>query len=298
MERIKSIEELMSDARLLTRIKIENFILVDRGLRQCSQLTVPAELQGGEDLGEGIDTRILPLMDQLRRLEDPRQRLKAIESIKKEMRAAFKETIEASDQHRALIEWSNKMRLRSMSFEVRPTVRELYLFKDKGLEKRLKRLMKERENFRRLALRRPSPDLGKVRVAYPEEFEGGWLREMGGILGYPRCCVDRYAQDRERGISVEERAAQQLDEAKKHGEMDPLAYFVGFFFPCSPRCEAALSKGREISNHLYEISSSLGDLYKQVVRENADRVSHQPEIIAAYRAKVSGVDTSREKRSD
>ncbi len=36
---------------------------------------------------------------------------------------------------------------------------------------------------------------------------------MGRLLGYPQCCVDRYAEDRSGGVNVETRAAGQLAEA-------------------------------------------------------------------------------------
>ncbi len=287
------IEELMSDPRLLTRVKIENYLLVHLGLRPCSQVTLPAELPNGEDFGAAIDKRVYPHMSRIAATADPRKRLAAIESVKREMRTAFREVVEASDQYRGHLEWAEALDLRSLSVEVRPTVQELYLFRDKGVGKRLKRLMKERERLRRQVLRRPPPGLGRSRLAYPEEFHGGWLREMGRLLGYPGCCVDRYAADREEGVYVEERAAEQVKEAAERGAVDPLAYFVGYFFPCRPDCEAALSRGRECRERLRGLDPALGDVYASVVAGNLDRVRRQPQIIAEYKARAAAASRRR-----
>ena len=116
------IEELMSDPRLLTRVKIENYLLVHLGLRPCSQVTLPAELPNGEDLGAAIDRRVYPHMSRIAATADPRKRLAAIEAVKREMRTAFREVVEASDQYRAHLEWADALGLRSLSIEVRPTV--------------------------------------------------------------------------------------------------------------------------------------------------------------------------------
>lgn len=281
------IEGLMGDPRLLTRVKIENYLLVHLGLRPCSQTTIPAELPGADALGAAIDRRLSPHVGRVAAIADPRRKLAAIGAVKRMMRAAFREFVEASDQYRAHGEWAEALELRSLRFEVRPTVQELYLFGDGGVGKRLKRLMKARVRLRRQALRRPSPDRGGVQLAFPEEFHGGWIREMGELLGYPRCCVDRYADERERGIHVEERAARQLREAERRGPVDPRAHFVGHFFPCAPDCEAALSRGREFQERLREVEPRLDGLYASVVSENLRRVRRQPEIIAEYEARAS-----------
>lgn len=287
MKGSKTIEGLMDDPRLLTRVKIENYLLVHLGLRPCSQTTLPAELPDAEALGAAIDERIYPKLSGIRAEASPRKRRAAIDAVKREMRAAFEEIVEASDQYRAHLEWAGVLGLRSLPAEVRPTVQELHLFRDKGVEKKLKRLMKERRRLRRQVLRSPPPNLGRAQFAYPEEFQSGWLREMGELLGYPRCCVERYASEREQGVSVEELAARQIKEAERRGAVDPLAYFVGYFFPCTPDCEAALSRGRECQERLQGIDRELGNLYASVVAENLDRVRRQPEIIAEYRARAS-----------
>jgi len=291
MKGSKQIEELIGDTRLLTRVKVENYLLVHLGLRPCSQITLPAELPEAEAMGAAIDERVYQHMRRLSAMTDPKRRRAAIDTVKRELRTAFEEIVEASDRYRAHMEWARALGLRSLRVEVRPTVRELYLFRDRDVGRRLRRLMRRREELRRQALRHPSPDMGRVQFAYPEEFQGTWLREMGELLGYPGCCVKRYASDRERGISVEERAARQIGEAEQRGEVDPLAYFIAYFFPCSPDCEAALSRGRDCRERLREIVPDLGNLYEAEAAENLDRVRRQPDLIARYRARAE--ETSR-----
>jgi hypothetical protein len=281
------IDRLLSDTRLSMRVKVENYILVRLGLRPCSLTTLPAELPGAEIMGRAIDDRVLPKMRRLSSEVEPHRRLKVIEGLKREMREAYRDVVEGSEQHRGHMEWARNLELRTLQFEVRPTVRELYLFRDKEIGKRLERLMKDRVEIRQRVLRHPPPGFGRTHIVYPEEFDGAWVREMGSLYGYPKCCVERYAADRERGISVEDRASRQLREAEEKGEAESLAYFVGYFFPCNPKCPSATSTGRRFLEELQSINPALGDLYKSVLNENMDLVRRQPEIIAEHRAKAS-----------
>ena len=295
MNRFELIDGLMADPLIADRVKIENYLLVYLGLRPCSQITLPAELPGGKTFGVVIDERTYPLLSGVRAETDPRRKLKAIEDVKREMRTAFKEIVEASNQYHAHIRWGKALGLQSLRAEVRPTVQELYLFKEREVKKRLKRLMKDRENLRRQVMHRPPPSLGRVQLAYPEESHGGWLRKMGELLGYPACCAERYASDREGGIAVEERASQQIKEAEQHGAVDAFAYFVGYYFPCNPSCDVAITRGRECHDSLSSFNPQLGEIYTSIVAENLDHVLHQPEIIAEHRAKAIESSSRYEK---
>lgn len=223
-------------------------------------------------------------MRHLSSIGDPEKRLKTIEALKNEMRKAYRDVVEASQQYRGHLEWARKLGLRTLQFEVRPTVRELYLFRDKALEKRLENLIRERVRIREETLSHPPKGLGRAHLVYPEEFKGGWVSEMGELYGYPKCCVERYASDRENNISVEERAARQLKEAEEKGEAESLAYFVSYFFPCHPRCPSAISTGKRYLEELQKVDPRLGEIYTSILRENLDLVRRQPEIIARHRA--------------
>lgn len=280
------INRLISDTRLLNRVKVESYLLVHLGLRPCSLTTLPAELPEAERLGSSMDERVLPQMSRLGSIGEPERRVKAVEALKKELRRAYREVVEDSEQYRGHMEWTRTLGLRTLQFEVRPTVRELYLFKDKAVGRRLEGLMRERMRIRLEVLRKPPPGLGRVHIVYPEEFNGRWVREMGNLYGYPQCRIEQYAVDREKGISVEERASRQLREAEVRGEADPLAYFVGNFFPCQPRCPSAISIGRRFLEEFQSLSPQLGDLYKSLLNENLERVRLMPEIIVEHRARA------------
>ena len=174
--------DFMNDARLSHRIKIENFLLVEAGIRPCSQTTLPFDLPDASEMGAAIDRRIYPLMGQIRSIADPAWRLKAIERVKEEMRTAFKDIVESSDQYSALERWGEAFNLRILSYQVRPTVQDLYLMKDKEVESRLRRLMKQRNRLRDAVRRIKQPGIDRIRFAYPEEFLGSWLSEMGELL--------------------------------------------------------------------------------------------------------------------
>lgn len=283
---VRRLSDFISDPRILTRIKVENYLLVYLGLRPCSQMTLPAELPNAEAMGSAIERILSPKMGLLRGETDPRRRIATINALKKEMRKAYDKFVEGSEEYKSHLNWANVFGLRKNMVEVRPTIRELYLFRDRGIGKRLGKLMKERRKLRARAYARASPGTEKIHLAYPEELAVSWLTEMGRTLGYPDCCVEAYASDREGGINVETRAARQIKEMEQHDGVDPFSYFVGYFFPCTPNCEEASSLGRESQRLLGNLDKPLGELYKASVAENLERVRHQPEALAKHKARA------------
>jgi len=250
-------------------------------------MNLPAELPLGNSLGRKIDEQILPKLGKVQSETDPSKRLAAIAALKRDMRDAFKTIVLSSDHQKAHLSWAKKLELHSRLVSVRPTVSEFYLYNNRNIGNRLKRLMRARERLRAKTYKIATPAMDRVRFAYPEEFEGSWLKEMGKTLGYPDCCVDAYASDRKEGVNVEKRASQQIEKIEQHAEIEPLTYFIGYFFPCSPNCKEALFKGKEFHDRLSMVSSKLGNLYSHLVEENYRRVSHQPEIIAEYRKRAN-----------
>ncbi len=267
--------EFIEDKRLDMRVKLEDYLLVYLGARQCSQVTLPAELPSGAEMGRRIDERIYPILLRVRRGDRG-----SIEGVKREMRRAYSEVVEASEEYRAHLEWAGRLGLRWLMDEVRPTVREFYLYREKETGRKLRRLMERREKLRRKALRRPKA-LG-VYLAYPEELDVDWVLEMGRLLGYPECCVERYARERAMGVDLELRAKRQLEE----GEADAMAYFVSYFFPCSPICPEAIAMGRRCHRMLEGLSPKLGELYRRRVRENLELVRRLPSLVEAHRAEA------------
>lgn len=277
MERLDEgeVEELLEDDRLRLGVKLEDYLLVYLGVRPCSQITIPAELPSGREMGRIIDEMIYPTLLRIRRGDRG-----GIGDVKRAMRRAYREVVENSEEYKAHLEWAERLGLRWMMDEVRPTVRELYLYGEGETGRKLRRLMERREKLRREALKRPR-GLG-IYLAYPEELEADWVMEMGGLLGYPECCVERYARERSMGLEVEERAYRQLEEA----EADAMAYFVSYFFPCSPSCPEAVSMGLRCLRLLGELHPRLGELYRGRMEENLELVRRLPTIIREHRAEA------------
>jgi hypothetical protein len=282
LNEIEDLEKLLRDEGMFSRVKIENLILVNQRFRPSSQITIPAEIPKGKDLGAQIDRRLSPYLLEIKRVSNPRSKLAAINRAKKEMEKAFKDIVVSSEGYKALENWANKLDLKVKRMRVRPTVQELYLFKEKKIGEELNKLDKVRAKIRTNARRNPDPRKGYLQLAYPEEFNGEWLRRMGRLLGYPDCCSDRYAMDRERGINVEERASAQLKKEERKGEVDPHVYFVSYFFPCKPDCEEAFNKGIHFHDGLTKTGLGLGEVYEGIIKDNLNRVRNQPELIARY----------------
>ena len=282
------LSDFLNNSHILQRIKVENFLLVSLGLRPCSQMTLPAELQNAESMAKAIDEQLFPKIRSLQSEPDPRKKLMLIGALKKEMRRAYERFVKDTETYRSHLSWIERMGLRKMVVDVRPTVEELYIFKDRDIGKKLRKLMKDREKYRAEAVASARPGMERSRYVFPEEFQGSWIRDIGGILGYPACCVEAYASNREEGINVEFRASRQIEEAAKAGTVNPLTYFVGYFFPCSPNCDEALARGKRCLERLSELHPGLGEIYLKSVAENMENVRHQPEITEKYKARARG----------
>jgi hypothetical protein len=278
------LKELLGESLLSKRIAVENLMLVALGLRPCSQTTIPAELPSGQRMGERIDARFKPRLERLRLMHDQKSKLKEIAEIRKEMAQAFDEVVEGSQEYRVLTSWVKRLGLKVDQVEVRPTLHEYYLYMERETLKELQRLMQERGKLRVEAVKKPDPSRGQLQFAYPEEFSGAWIRRMGRLLGYPDCCVDKYASDREQGVNAEMRAASQLKELAL--DPDPHAYLASYFFPCSPTCQKAREKGELYHRRLSEVLPEAGEAYGQIILENLERVRRQPEIIGEYLSRL------------
>jgi len=253
-------------------------------LRPASQITIPAELPSGLEMGRQIDANVQPHMMQLQQIQDMRARVVAVQALKKLLEKNFETVVEDSDEYKAYYDWAKRLELRTNQIKVRPTVHEIYFFSDRNTGRVIHKLMSEREKIRRKVQRKPGDNVDSIHFAYPEEFEPKWLLGLGDVFGYPDCCVKQYAEDRGNGVNVETRASQQLLEAVKEGQVDTHAYFTGYFFPCSPRCEKALKKGHEWHDAFKALNEQLGDLYEQDIYVNTELVLRQPELIQQYLA--------------
>jgi len=276
------LDAFLEDPLVVPKSKLEAFLAPYLELRPASQVTIPAELPRGSQLGQRIDAAVKPHLSKLQTITDMRAKATAIKAIKKMLEESFEVIVEKSDAYKAYYRWAEELGLRNNQIKVRPTVHELYLFKEKGTGGRIRKLMKDRDKIRRRTQRRPGPNVDPIRFAYPEEYNEKWLLRNGEVLGYPECCVRSYARDRINGVNVEVRAARQLIEILKETEVDTHVYFTGFFFPCSPRCENALSRGHTWADAFSALDPRLSGLYESVLLMNTELVIRQPELINKY----------------
>jgi hypothetical protein len=281
------LSELLQNPLIAKRVSVENLLLVRLGLRPCSQTTIPAELPSGPSIGAAIDNRFKPRLEKLRMIQDQKIKIKEISDIRKGMASAFDELVEGSAEYKSLSSWSKRLDLKVNQVEVRPTLHEFYVYREKETLKELQSLMQERGKLRIEAIKKPDPSRGQLQFAYPEEFNGAWIRRMGRLLGYPDCCVERYASDRQQGVNAEARAATQLKEFAS--PPDSHVYLASYFFPCSPTCQKASEKGMLYHKKLSEALPKAGEAYQTIIAENLDRVRRQPEIISEYLSKLKGV---------
>ncbi len=279
----ETLGELLADERVLNRVKLECLLLPYMGLRPASQITIPAEFPGSIEMGQRIDTAAKPYIDRLHAIKDPRAKVQAIRETRKMMEAQFEAVVENSEPYKVYYRWSDRLGLKSDQAQVRPTVHEIFLFKDGRDGRELKRLIKDREKIRARVRRKPDPKMGRVRFAYPEEFDSKWITRMGRLMGYPECCIKQYAQDRVEGVNVETRAATQLAEAlKEDKKFDPHAYILGFFFPCRPDCPSSTEKGFRWQDEFSKMDERLSELYEELLGVNATMVLRQPELINRF----------------
>jgi len=280
-----TIEALLHEKHISPKAKLEAYLATSLSLRPSSQITIPAEFPNGIEFGKRIDQLIQPRMIRLQQIKDLRTRIKEVQEIKGLLEEYFETIVEGSEEYRTHYDWAERLDLRVNQIKVRPTVHEVYFYRERGVGKKISKLMREREKIRRKVQRKPGDNVNSIRFAYPEEFEPRWLIRLGEALGYPECCVKRYAEDRGNGVNVEQRASQQLLEAVKEGkQIDTHVYYTGYFFPCSPTCEMALEKGYAWHDAFKEMGDELGRLYEQNIYVNAELVLRQPELIQRYLA--------------
>lgn len=281
-------EEILDEHLLLGHVKTEDYLMVALELRPCSFLAIPAEFQNGDELGTKIDELCLEDFQTLLSAS-PDKKGVLIPELKKKIRKSFKNVVLASAAYKAHIEWSRKLSLQFFDVEVRPSIHELYLFKNSKVKRELRRLV----NVRNLAREKIGllMDVSKKNtcLAFPEESSSEYLASAGELLGYPSCCVERYVHDRLcEGTSVEVRASRQVEQLRKEGEEpDVYAFFARSFFPCDPRCRSAIEMGRKTFDLLSDANPKLGDLYFECIRNNAIMIEKYPEFIRQYREKLT-----------
>lgn len=202
------ITKVLQETRLWPQILLENYLFVALGHRECSLTTIPAEYPDAIRIAESIDQMCVEEYRELATVTDPKRKVKLIGEFKKSIRRAFQVNIQKSTAYAAHLEWSKVFGLSQYEMEVRPSVRELFMFKDKAVRKRLKRLHMKREQYRNESLRHSDETTSRSRTIYPEEFRPDYVRELSKLLGYPSCCTDAYISGRTPDALIAEEGRQ------------------------------------------------------------------------------------------
>ncbi len=293
--------EFMNEHVIPSRTKMDDFLPVILDLRKVAQIIMPAELPDSGILGATIDDRFRQKMAGKRipgeslgdfiksktgkfwrrnRMQDIRFRLQALRDI-------YADVVEQSQSYRVYVDWIDKLGLKRKELESRPTIREMYIFKDDAVAVELEELQDLRKDIRYDAVRNPDPAIqGSFRV-FPEEFNDAYLKKAGSILGFPVCCIDRYVFDRNSGVlSPEVRASNQIKHSESSDEIDKFAYFTKDFFPCQPDCPEAAELGKAMYDKLQDIDPETAEQYARHLVGNTALVKQYPEIIQKRMSKL------------
>ena len=260
-------EELIADRQVIDRVKVELYLPVALGLRRCSILELPTALPDGVELTLGVDEACKAEYEAVLRETDPARKWPLIISLKQCLQRHFEEKVLRSNSCKALYYWEKHLGLRRYGIPLRPTIHELYLFKNWLDSWRVQRLAEERLQLREQALRAP----GGGFTPFPEEFSPDYIREAGKLLGYPECCVEAYCKDRMAGTVVEIRLSNQIQTIRREGKApDHLPFFVKDFYPCRPDCVKAEGTGRRLYEALKDLSPRLGEIYWHCLERNME----------------------------
>ncbi|MBS3950869.1 MAG: DUF483 domain-containing protein [Peptococcaceae bacterium] len=286
-----SLKHLLQNDVVPMRVRTEAIALVALGVRPMSIVFLPAELPEGNLLGREIDSTYQCWLQEgssgtlsQRYFFWLQSRGKTtIEHKKSLLRKAYENIVPPQASYKALLGIVQELSLPYIQYEVRPSIRELYICASDAVKERLDQLMQERETIKREAWAKVTSSTPYSLLAYPEEQVPEYLKKLGELLGYPPCCIEAYLTDRTQGQNVENRSAYFLLEFEQMNEaVNPLGFFLKDFFPCRPNCEQALSKGQECYDRLGEVDKNYAEAYLQSVNENKNRVTKYPAIISAH----------------
>jgi len=296
-----AVTDLLSEKILWPQMLLEDYLTVAIGLRRCSLATIPAEWPDAETISRRIDEACIGDFRQLAQERDVKKKMKMIRSVKEKMRKTSLEEIRSAPSHKSHISWINRLGLEAFEVEIRPTVRELFMYKEKDTKGRIENLMRKRQRFREEFLKHVDQSTPRSIAAYPEERYPEYLTEIGGLLAYPACCVKAYIEGRrEENLSAEQRAAAQISDVRASGlEPDAYVYFSKDFIPCSPTCVNASAVGGKFHQALAALDGRLSDFHLQCLKKNVDAVGSYVQRIEEHKAKISlrskelGIETVR-----
>lgn len=301
---ISQLDRFLEEKEITSGVKLENYLLVVLGLRPGSLTLFPAELKDGAVIGVIVD-EIFRERHHRRAARSSSglsgffSRLKEIfglgftveDSLKYKsdlIRKALTEVLAESSSYKAHKVWAADLGLKSYEVEVRPSVREFYLYREDTVFKTIRKIVDRRrmiwDEVRR-GVRRIEP--GMIGM-FPEETDREFIETVGSLLGHPSCCIERYVEDRLSGkMSPEFRASRQIKQSRSEGiNVDPYAYYVKDFLPCEPTCRQAASLGRQAHQVLGKLDPRLAELYYQRLLQNMALIERYPELLEDHYHKL------------
>ncbi len=274
------IDELINDGRVLDRVKVELYLPVALGLRRCAIVELPVALPNGLELVRQVDESCRDDYRLVVEEPDPVKKWPLIEALKNNLQKSFEGKVLSSPGYLALTYWEQRLGLRRHMVALRPTIREIYLYRSMGEWWTIRRLAQNRLRMRKVAIRNPKY---KEIAAFPEEFVPGYLRSTGQLLGYPDCCVEAYIQDRVGNTVAEIRLSNQLHSLRDEGKNpEPHSFFTRDFYPCQPECQQARKNGLRFLQTLVNLDQRLGATYLKCLEENMAYVENYGTYVAQH----------------
>lgn len=278
------LDELISDNRVLDRVKVELYLPVKLGLRQCAIIELPGSLPDGSQLADMVNEGCKEDYKLVLEEQDPVKKWPLIVALKNNLQKGFKEVVMRSESYIALICWEKRLGLRRYEAALRPTIHEVYVYRDITMWWSIRHLVHQRLRLRSEAIR--NLQYHEI-AAYPEEFSPKYLRETGRLLGYPSCCIEAYVSDRVAGNVVEMRLSEQLQSLIAEEKMpEPYSFFTRNFYPCRPGCPEAEKIGLNFLRTLNCLDTRLGQLYEKCLEENLDLVQNYRKYLARHLAEM------------
>jgi len=190
---MSALKEVLRNEALPLRLRVESIAFVALGLRPMSLVMLPADLYNGDVLGREIDN-----LYQRRLYEGTHGSLlqrfytfllshgkHPVEYKKAVLHRAYEDIVPCQSSYKAIISAIDKLSLPYYIYEVRPSIRELYICNSALVRQRLDTLMQEREEIKRKAWANATPETPYSLIIYPEEQVPQYLRKLGELLGLP-----------------------------------------------------------------------------------------------------------------
>jgi hypothetical protein len=283
--------------------KVCNFLAVTLRLRPMALTYLPAELPGGIRMGEAIDRyfaeryrppaggrggRFRGLFGRGRRGASPKE--EELIAKRKVLEAAYNEVAASSPAYAAHLAWLDRLGLDQIQIKRRPTLREMFIYHDRATRRRLVEL----EEAAAAGRSRPTTgaegdaEQAMIEYVYATEFDRDYLRGVAALLGYPECCVEKYAEDRLKGQNVEQRGYEQIKAMQEAGKpIDVHVYYVKDFFPCSPDCAVAIARGEQFEAAFAALGDEVRDVYVGSLYDSFQLAQSYPLLIQQHKERLN-----------